>query len=255
MGQLNGQSFSFASQLYALNHNVQCKGPEKCHWCGAPCERLWINDEPQNTPFVRGPKTTAKCPGNPYICVGCWLWRKKYITANFLDNSYLDRQTPANHSWLVTLSGVNTIREADYVLLLDKLLNPHPKFVLSLLDRNPTTSGSPQAIKNHLQYNQINWNEKVQQDTPLKFTVNNIEYEYTVYELKKALENTQDSNGKSPGVQELIRILGKSVEKNAQAQKIAREAEEKKKQEGERGKGRPPALEDAKQLKKNVVTK
>ncbi len=48
--------------------------------------------------------------------------------------------------------------------------------------------------------------DEVLLETEIQFTINNIVHSYTPYDLDAGL--TGDSNGKGPGVQALIRLLG-----------------------------------------------
>lgn len=250
---MSNEPTPLASQLYAKANGTQCKGTDKCHWCGAPCERVWQHDDRPPLPFSRQ-KSLAKYPAHAYICVGCWLWRRRAITVNFLSEGYQDQQTPANHSWLITLSGCKAIRSLDHPQLLDRLLEPHPKFVLSLLDRPVATSGKPLATLNQLQYCEINWQEEVRFDTPLKFTINNVTYQYTVYELQKGLV-AEEPNGTLPGVRELLRLFSGAIQQSTTALALIEKAKAKREEEENAKRGRPPALEDARQLKKKPAVR
>ena len=205
-----------ASQLYALSQGSECFGKEECHYCGAPCTQHIYHNEPTLIPGMRR-AYVAKRPGNSFVCLGCWLWRRKSITAEWLDQmatacerkewrtgELKDRQTPAYHSWLIIkekawavklfteMGGVIPINNRIYQILLD----PPCLFCLSLVE----------GCSNHLQLSVANENEIVKAETPLTFTFNGIPYVYTVYELEDELRNS--SGGKLPGVSQLIRLLG-----------------------------------------------
>ncbi len=194
-----------ASQLYALSQSNRCEGTETCHWCSAPCQRLWLHDEP---PAVIGVKRDrlARCPNSIYVCVGCWMWRRGSVTVGFLPHpngngvpSYKDRQKSPLWSWLITDTNSWAIRKSDNEELVKILLEPPLRFFLSLLDGD-------KPPPNHLQMCIANDLERIEGATPLAFTVNNIPHKYTVYELEDVLTGG-DSNGKEPGVQALVRIL------------------------------------------------
>lgn len=185
-----------ASELYALSQGARCKGPAKCHWCGSPCERVWMHDD---LPPLIGLKRRefARVPGEPYVCVGCWLWRRKRISVTGVGGQIRDGQAPAKHSWLVQKDKAEAVLDTDRVELYEHLLNPPLTFSLSLIDNGED---------NRLQLQILNDNPEVRADTELKFTFNNIEHSYTPYELKQGLAHGPE--GREPGVQTLIRFLG-----------------------------------------------
>lgn len=187
-----------ASCLYALTNNTKNVGPFECHWCASECQSLWIHDDPPPIPFVRS-KTTAKRPGSGYICAGCWLWRRKRITIEWLGGGYKDGQCPQKHSWWIARDGAFGLNpETSYSSLFDKLLKPPTEFVLSFVNG---------GMDNLLQLSLLNQHDQIRADTSLHFTINNIPHCYTIYELESAL-TSEDQNGCSPGVSALIKILG-----------------------------------------------
>lgn len=187
-----------APELYAKNLGARCEGTHECHWCGAPCTRLYIHDGPPPLPFVKN-DLTAKRPANPYVCNGCRLFRRPRTTVRFLDGySYKDGQCAVNYSWLVTDSGSWAIRREDLQLLWDQLFRPPLRFVLSLVDPD---------VKNHLQLAFVNDFQRIKADTPLKFTYNNIPHVYSVYELREAVQ-TGTAEGKESGVRAITNLLG-----------------------------------------------
>ncbi len=223
-----------ASQLYAQSQGAECQGSFECFWCSAPCHNTWHHTE---APPMIGIKrrTIAKRPGNPFICCGCWLWRRKRLTVRFLEGGYKDVQAPENHSWFITPELAYGIRKESHQKLYDLLLDPPPKFVLSLL--------TEESISNLLQSSICNNNTDIQTGTSLNYTINNVPHTYTVYELTHALKH--EPEGTDPGVQSLVRILGpyKAFAPD--------ESEEK------RGRGRPIGayLPDGRSLQKPVKKK
>lgn len=207
-----------STELFALAHGHKCSGDQECHWCTGPCERHWIHDDLPIVPFVRT-NSHAKRPGNAYICWGCWLYRRGRITVSTLQNELIDRQNLMDHSWILFDNQIKVIKKEDKFKLYEILLNPPLVFCLSLLNE-PST-------KNLIQLSILNENEKIFANTPIHFTLNNIQCEYTIYELEEALK-TQELTGKSPGVRLLIETIGPCVLK------------EKEK----RGRGRPPKEDD-----------
>jgi hypothetical protein len=228
------QKLISATQLYALAIGAQCAGQERCHWCNAPCNRMWFHDEP---PPVIGVKRQrlARCTQSPWICVGCWLFRRKRTTVRFLRDAktYKDGQSAERYSWWVTDKETRAVAKEDHPTLLEMLKKPPHCFALSLLE------GANQTV-NHFHLAPVNQHKEILADTRLGFTINAVVHFYTVYELEEALKKGPE--GKEPGVQALFRILGlkKPVE--------AEESEEEK-----RGRGRPPALPTGQETVKKVI--
>lgn len=218
------RSFS-APEFYALGQGVLCEGDQECHYCAAPCSREYLHDDPPPTPFVRT-ITSARRPANPYLCRGCWMFRRKRITIEFLAGGYKDGQCPQNHSWWLTGDGAWALRPADYPTLYDRLFKPPLDFCLAFVSEGKT---------NAIQWAGVNCHKSVQADTPLSFTIDNTVYPFTVYELQEALK--LGSEGKEPGVRALVSLLG------------PHEMEVEKK----RGPGRPPARDDAR-VTRRVLT-
>lgn len=219
-----------ASDLYARAHSVKNEGEDECHWCGAPCRRFYIHDDVQQIPFTRS-RSTARRPANSYICQGCWHWRRRRVTVNFLGGDFLDLQTAADHSWWVTERGAYAVRSGDdFGLLYDLLLKPPLRFLLSLVEG---------STRNELQLAVCNDVPEILADTRLTYTLNNIPHVYTIYELEQALLG--GVQGKEPGVQALIRFLGPLSSPNKE------EVIQPK-----RDRGRPPPLDDGRVTKKVI---
>ncbi len=220
-----------ASELYALSHGKLCKGPTECHWCGAACERLWPHDDPPPVPFIRS-HSTAKRPGNAYICVGCWTWRRRRVTVPFLTNcEYVDLAAAPDYAWWVTEEGAFALRAADYATIAKLLVRPPLRFCLALLDGD--------GAVNHLQLMLANDVREIKGDTPLEFTVNGVPHTYSVYELEEALKGT-DTTGMTAGTRFL-------------AARLAPHVPAPTKDDPDRGRGRPPAMPDAKTTTKKIV--
>ena len=186
-----------APQLLALSMGHNCAGPDECHWCGAPCQRIFVHDGPPPLPFVKN-DPTARYPAHHYVCTGCRLFRRARNTVQFLDGkSYKDGQSLTDYSLLLSDYGIRGIRKEDYPLLWENLLHPHPRFVLSLID---------EGQKNHLQLALVNDFQQIRADTPLRFSYNNVPHSYTVYEIKEAIQSG-GTEGKEPGV----RVLAQST--------------------------------------------
>lgn len=187
-----------ASDLWAKAHGDINSGPYECHWCGSACNSKWQHDDPPPIPFTRS-NTTAKRPGNAFICQGCWIWRRASVTVNFLSGGFKDHQTAKNHSWWVTPEGVWAIRKEDKGALYERLLKPPTVFFLSLkLD----TGG----VDNLLQLCVVNNMGGIIADTQLRYTLCNVMHIYTVYELEVAVR--EGPIGTEPGVQALLSRLG-----------------------------------------------
>ena len=190
-----------ASELYALSQTAVCSGPDDCHWCGSPCRRSLPHDDP-TPPIGVKRREPALRPGNTYICVGCWLWRRTNLSVNFLSGGVTDRQTPSSHSWWITSDGAWGIRHEDHGTLGQLLLNPPLRFCLMLL-------GELQV--NHIQTAMANDLAEIKSDTPLTFTVDGKPLTYTVYDLREALKS--GPVGRDPGTTVLLRLLGSHAPK------------------------------------------
>lgn len=213
-----------ATELYANSQGMICEGDVICHWCGAHCQRRYLHDDPPPIPFVRS-RSSARFPSNPYICKGCWLFRRKRLTVWNLGGEFKDGQCPINHSWWITSCESLVIDDNCRVGLYEYLLRPPLKFALSLIDG--------EKIENLLHFCPVNDHEKILGDTPLLFHLNNIQHAYTVYELTEALKH--GTEGKEPGVRALIALLGPYT--------LAREAPPEdgssEGKGGKKGRGRP----------------
>lgn len=188
-----------AADLYAIACNSRNSGDSACHWCGSACQRIWLHDD---VPIIEGVRSTstARCPGNPWICVGCWLWRRRSVTAVSLGaypKRLKDRQQAKDHSWWITKAGAYTTDElADYPALKELLLKPPLAFCLAFKGDGP----------NLLQLAVANDLAEIDGDTRLGFTLAGIPHWYTTYELGEAI--AKGPTGKEPGVQALYRLLG-----------------------------------------------
>lgn len=219
-----------ASDIYALANNCRNGGREECYWCGSKCGQLWRHDE---SPLEIGVRSLgyAKRPGNGWICAGCWNFRRRRVTVNFIDGTYVDGRTAQNFSWWFTPNSALAVPPSNNNMLFDKLLNPPNQFVLSLIITDPVISGYigvPTGTVNRLQFMAANNYEEIKAETVLDFTVNNVPHKYSVYELEEAIKR-DEPNGWEPGVRALISFLGKpskKEEKNPSGRPIKEETHE-----------------------------
>lgn len=211
------------SQFFAEVCGKKCKGQYRCRWCGTECtdtynEFMWVETKPI--------KEYCKCPGNHYVCTGCYLYRRQRQTLFYMNGKYKDRQCARDHSWVLTPNGLNILPKPE-PMLLDFLLNPPTRFALSLIDTLP----------NQIQLAQLNDFKEITADTPLTFTMNGRIMSYTVYELREALDHGQQ--GKEPGVRLLLSLVGELPKKAPQEK---------------RDRGRPVASEDNTKNVKRIVS-
>ena len=218
-----------ASELFALASGVRCAGPDACHWCAAPCERLVPHDDPP--PMIGVRRQACKRPGNAYVCLGCQRYRRSRVTVNFLGGGQQDRQKSEDHSWLFYRNSAYAVRPGCEEALYDVLLTPPLRFVLAL-----RTKGA-----NLLQLMVANDLVVIEADTPLAFTVDGAPGYYTVYELEEAARTGPE--GKEPGVQTLFRLLGPPPTNLLKPRPL----------QEKRGKGRPKPKEDGKITKELVA--
>ena len=189
-----------APQLYAISQSIKPldKAQFQCHYCSAPCNNQLSHNEPEPNPFMKR-KYPALRPGEPNICIGCWLWRRKRITIPFLkQGEWQDGRCPMEYDWWISDTEAKAIRPCDSALLYERLLDPPIRFCLML--------GTGPDAPCHLQQGIVNEIAKIEGGTPLTYTVMGKPLMYNIYELLEALKN--GTKGKEPGVQELIRILG-----------------------------------------------
>lgn len=211
-----------ASELFATAHSARCTGKYECHWCGGACTQDHFHDDLPPVPFQKS-RSTAKRPSNPYICTGCWLYRRKRVSVQYLHGSYKDRQSLPDHSWWLTDDNVRVISPIDHHSLYENLLFPPLRFSVSLLRQEKV---------NLLQLAEVNDFQEITADTYLKFTLDNRVLTYTIYELEEALKHGPD--GKMPGVRALLDHLGPYA--------ISVDIKEEK-----RGRGRPKASSENKE--------
>ncbi len=130
------------------------------------------------------------------------MFRRPRVTVRFLNDSFLDSQPGPGHSWWITTEGAWGILKDDKPILIEKLLNPPNKFVLSII--------TEPSINNHLQLAVVNDFPEILADTLLSVSINNVVFKYSVYELDDAFKRGVP-DGKEAGVRELFNYLGSSV--------------------------------------------
>ena len=186
-----------ASELFAISQGQHCMGNEKCHWCGAPCDRSHIHDDPPPIPFVRS-QHCALFPTQPYTCIGCRLWRRQRVTVHYHNGALKDRQCAFNHSWWMLPDGAWALELKDSSKLYEMLLKPPSVFCLSL---------RTQPVPNYLQLALVNVLPGCSAETVVAFTCDNVRHRYCVQELEHALL-TGNTDGMQAGVRALIEALG-----------------------------------------------
>lgn len=187
----------------------------RCHWCSTTTDtdpKLRHDDTPP-MPFTKS-KWKAQCPAEAFICWGCHQWRKGRSTITYLNGTFKDSQEIPSNSWFITSENclaisdtvgnlthnfLNTTPKSDYKILAEKLLHPPSLFVLCF-------KGDDKSIPNWLHLCKLNENKEVTDATPLYFTVANIPYMYTVYELGLALRKGSEVN-QEPGTAYLTNLF------------------------------------------------
>jgi hypothetical protein len=239
--QSQSNSTPTAAAIFARSQGTDCvgNGYSRCHWCSSPCNGDFHHDDPPPIPFIRS-RSTAKCPTDPYICTGCWLWRRKHVTVTFLAGGMLDRQEARNHSWWITEENAWALRtNNDFKALFHLLVKPPKRFVLAL--RAPGEN-----IDTLIQLAVANDPGGIIAETPLHYTLNNIPLSFTVYELIEAIRNGPAPYG--PGVNTLWAFLGEPPDELKLMYPPIKDEEDK------RGRGRPAPKNDAKNTTKKLVT-
>lgn len=241
-----------AADLFAISQGSINSGDIfKCHWCSSKCGTDWLHDDVAPVPFVRS-KSSAKCPDQPYICWGCWLWNRGSVTIYYLGGklseelpAFKDRQCARNNSWWIDENSAWALRSQDLQFLWMRLLKPPKRFILAFRDEIKKPDKKGKLIEQPLLLQLLTANDPggVLGDTPLFFTHGCTTYQYTVYELEEAIKYGPEPYG--PGVNALFRILGDVP--NDIKQKYPRPSDKK-------DNGRPPALPDSRSQTKKVVT-
>ncbi len=227
-----------ASELFAMSQQAECEGTLECHWCGAPCKNTWPhNDQTPHLIRLGGANPNkATRPGDSYMCTGCQLWYRPSTTIQLLYRTQngrikqVDGQSPAKHSWWITEDDAWVITPICYPVLYEFLLNPPITFCLSLIDG---------SFQNRIHLSVVNDLLIVKKDTLLHFTINNIRYQYSVAELEATLKS--GPNGREPGAQAILRLLGSCELDEVEAIK-------------RNGPGRPPPMPDGRTTKKRVFS-
>lgn len=187
-----------APALYALACGHECSGPDRCYWCAAPCAKVIPHNDQPPALVARKANPHARCPGNQYQCVGCWLFGRARVTVHWLGGGLADGMSPARLSWWLTPDGAWAVRPEDAAALYEALRRPPLRSCLALLDGEPV---------NRLQNGLVNDLDVVKAGTPLAFTINGVPHAYTIYELDEVLKGA-DPAGTEPGVQALLRLFG-----------------------------------------------
>ncbi len=173
----------------------------------------------------------ARKPGNGFICSGCWIYRCQRVTLQFLTEGFRDGQTAASHSWWLSGEGFYALRKEDHTKLYEHLLKPPNRFALSFR--------SAAVPRNELHCSILNDHAVLRADTELFFTFDNVPFIYSIHELEMAIK--QGGNGRLPGVQLLLRHLGKSLQPDPQFNKLPQ-------------RGRPPNLDEGKGNRRLVTS-
>lgn len=194
-----------APQFFARLSSLQCTGDYQCHWCGSPCGRQWLHDEP---PALIGHRVKffPRLPASPYVCAGCWYWRRPRVTVYHLGGSYQDGRCLLRESVLMTEGGIHGLRlpseidRGDAEALHAHLLKPpHGSWVLSFIE------GQQSNLPHLMRVNDV---PDPRAGTRLFFTLNNIVHDYTPHGLELALRHPDSVEAPSPGTAALIRLLG-----------------------------------------------
>ena len=115
------------SSLYAASVGKPCSGRFSCYWCASPCDGelrhgLARVSSPFRLPRLGGPVS----PASPFLCSGCWLYRRGSQSLRTISGKPVERVCLLHESWLITSSGCSVIRSdpEDVAALWDVLLNP-----------------------------------------------------------------------------------------------------------------------------------
>jgi hypothetical protein len=203
-----------ASELFANACGASCLGRFDCHWCSAPCGDLWQHDDPPPAIGKRRAANHAMRLDSPYVCMGCWSYRRKHVTVSFLGGGYKDRQCCMDWSWLATDKGVWGLRTGqdewpkDAEALLGIVRHPPERWCLALR----LGDAPPQPLMQAAIVNQCDL-DGIQHDSAFKFTANNLEHCFTLHELEGCLKDPEAAgDGGARLLAGLLRIKPDPVE-------------------------------------------
>lgn len=86
--------------VFALAHGLDCAGPHRCWYCGAPCGEDYPVSERVLSSFTA--RDTAACPSSPWVCPGCVLAMRTDAAIALADGTASPQGKVWMHSWLVT---------------------------------------------------------------------------------------------------------------------------------------------------------
>lgn len=219
-----------ASQIYALSQGSKCEGDRPCHYCGGPCGRDIPHGEAIRLFTGRPVGGVRRNPSSPYMCVGCWLWRKKKVSVPWLSGGVKDGGTPARFDWVVGPAGAWGISPACRSALYRRLLSPEGPFFLMLWEGD----GPPDHVIQCCPGN----DGPYENTTEIGFALNNHALTYSVHELEQAAR--LGPQGRDPGVRALLRVLG-----DVPAELTAHlKPPERPEDTDPKGRGRPPKFPD-----------
>lgn len=169
--------------------------------------RIWPHDDPLPIPFTKL-RSSAKRPGNSYICIACQMFRKQRRTIHWLSDTtkFKDSIPLESLSWWITEGGSYAIGKECWLELYKHLLQPPLRFTLMIGDI---------PGRNLLHLAVCNDFCEIKADTELVFTLDNVPCDYTAYELRLAVQSTSptDLEGKRFGVRYLANKIRPFIHK------------------------------------------
>lgn len=118
-----------ATQLLAASRGIECTGPHRCVYCGAPASA------PFAVPSSFTARDTLRCPGSQFACAGCLLALEEVGEAVYCtgERYQFTKAFRRMCSWVVTSANAVAATKGHIDYLRGVCLNPpEPPFAISL---------------------------------------------------------------------------------------------------------------------------
>lgn len=121
--------------LFALAHGQDCIGPQRCFFCGAPCD-----GEHGRADYVRHTFTgldTVCCPGSESVCAGCVICLQESCNVPLPggESRFVSKAAHRMFSWVVTPTSCMAASKSHLAWLRETCLEPpQPPFGIVLAD-------------------------------------------------------------------------------------------------------------------------
>lgn len=121
--------------LFAVAHGLDCLGPHRCFFCGAPCGEEYPAKDRVLDSFTGRSEVAA--PGSGWVCQGCVLCMDEDCDLTFVDGStkHIARNAKRMHSWIVTRQSTLAANKSHLARLRELCVSPpEPPYAIVLSD-------------------------------------------------------------------------------------------------------------------------